>query len=207
MNDLRPLAAGVRLTGDLRADMIAFLNGRGFSKTVEHCLNVAEQAGQLAIQFGVDRSSAQTAGWLHDVSAVIADACRVDVAQQWGIAILNEERSAPMILHQKLSAVMAAQIFGVASQAVLDAIACHTTLRAGASVLDKVVFLADKIAWDQAGRPPYLDGVLSALEGQSLDRAVWHYLDALWQRRQTLAVIHPWFVAAYKELTDLVDKN
>jgi predicted HD superfamily hydrolase involved in NAD metabolism len=204
MSDLHSLAARIRLTGDVRADMIAFLDGLGFPKTTEHCLNVAEQAEQLAIQFDVDPPPARVAGWLHDVSAVIPDACRVNAARQWNLEVLDEEAAVPMILHQKLSAAMAERFFQIGDQGVLEAIACHTTLRASASALDKVVFLADKIAWDQAGRPPYLDDVLDALEQQSLDRAVWHYLDALWQRRETLAVVHPSFVDAYRQLTHLV---
>jgi hypothetical protein len=50
--------------------------------------------------------------------------------------------------------------------------------------------------------------VLSAIElEQSLDRAVWHYLDYLWQQRHALAVVHPWFVDAYRQLTHLIDET
>jgi HD superfamily phosphohydrolase YqeK len=108
----------------------------------------------------------------------------------------------PMILHQKLSVVIASDIFGVTDEAVLSAIGCHTTLKANASPLDKVVFIADKIAWDQPYTAPFLEGVLASLE-QSLDQAVLHYLHYLWQQRDTIPVIHPWFVAAYEQLKGL----
>ncbi|EJW16375.1 hydrolase (HAD superfamily) [Paenibacillus alvei DSM 29] len=61
-----------------------------------------------------------------------------------------------MIIHQKLSKVMARDIFGITDNEVLDAVGCHTTLRANATQLDLVLFVADKIAWDQQGTPPYL---------------------------------------------------
>jgi HD superfamily phosphohydrolase YqeK len=99
--------------------------------------------------------------------------------------------------------VIARDVFAVRDSAVLSAIECHTTLKSGASVLDKVVFLADKIAWDQPGTPPYIVQLTQALD-RSLDKAVWVYLDHLWQRRATLQAIHPWFVRAYRELSDLV---
>lgn len=213
MDDLSALVAKVRLrgdvhlTGDVRADMLAFLDHHGLAKTAAHCLNVAAEAGRLSAAFAIDQQPARVAGWLHDISAVIPNTHRADVAQQWGIEPLAEEIAAPMLLHQKLSAAIAERVFGIANQGVLDAIACHTTLRAGASALDKVVFLADKIAWDQEGKPPYLDAVVGALKQQSLDRAVWSYLDYLWQRRQMLAAVHPCFVAAYKELTALVNSD
>lgn len=72
-------------------------------------------------------------------------------------------------------------------------------MKAGDSRLDKVVFLADKMAWDQAGRPPYLDEVGAAL-AQSLDRAVGIYLNYLWDRRKQLQVVHPWLIEARQEL-------
>jgi predicted HD superfamily hydrolase involved in NAD metabolism len=205
MTDLPTLAASVRLTGDLRADMITFLDRHRCAHTAEHCLSVAVEAGRLATLFDADQRAAESAGWLHDISAIIPNSDRVDTALQWGIDVLDEEMAAPMILHQKLSAVIAQRVFQICDRAVLEAITCHTTLRAGASVLDKVVFLADKIAWDQAGKPPYLASILDAIEHRSLDRAVWVYLDHLWQQRQTLAVVHPWFVEAYQQLARQMD--
>ena len=104
-----------------------------------------------------------------------------------------------MILHQKLSAILAHELFGVDDLAVLSAIGCHTTLRADATPLDKVVFLADKIAWDQSGSPPYRDALLDALT-HSLDAGACVYLQHLWAQRATLPVVHPWFENAYRQL-------
>jgi HD superfamily phosphohydrolase YqeK len=104
-----------------------------------------------------------------------------------------------MILHQKLSAVLARQIFGVEDEAVLKAVECHTTLRAGATPLDKVVFIADKVAWDQSGVPPYQAALLEAMT-HSLDAAALCYLSYLWERRSTLLVVHPWMAEAYADL-------
>ena len=193
------LVTGVQLTGDIGPDVTAFLLHHGRPETAEHCKNVAAEAKRLAAQFGADERLAQTAGWLHDVSAVIPNEQRVQIAHQLELEVLPEEAAVPMILHQKLSAVMAHQIFGIMDKAALGAIECHTTLKANAPLLDKVVFLADKIAWDQSYTAPFLEGVLAALE-QSLDRAVLHYLHYLWQQRDTMQVVHPWFVDAYKEL-------
>ena len=86
--------------------------------------------------------------------------------------------------------------------AILSAIGCHTTLRKDATLLDKVVFVADKIAWDQPGTPPYLDAIQAALN-DSIDRAAFVYLDYLWQMRDTLRVIHPWLREAYEQLSAL----
>ena len=196
---LRQLVADVQLTGDIGSDVTAFLLHHGRPETAEHCKNVAAEAKRLAVQFGADEMLAQTAAWLHDVSTVIPNEQRVHAAQQLGLEVLPEEAAAPMILHQKLSTVMARQIFGIMDKTALSAIECHTTLKAAASLLDKVVFLADKIAWDQSYTAPFLEGILAALE-QSLDQAVLHYLHYLWQQRDTIPVIHPWFADAYAQV-------
>jgi predicted HD superfamily hydrolase involved in NAD metabolism len=165
---------------------------------MEHSQHVAAEAGQLAERFGADPRRAQVAGWLHDVSAVLPVERRVLYAGHLGLEILPEEEAAPMLLHQKLSAVMARQIFGIEDASILDAIRCHTTLRAHAGLLEKVLFCADKIAWDQAGTPPYLSEITQALHC-SLDAAILCYLEYLWQQREALAAVHPWLVDAYLE--------
>ena len=198
---LAQLATGIQWTGDVCSDVTAFLVHHDRPKTAAHCRNVAAEAKRLAARFGADELEAETAGWLHDVSAVFPTPQRVQVARQLGVKILPEEGAVPMILHQKLSAVIAREIFDVTNTAVLSAIGCHSTLKADASLLDKIVFIADKIAWDQSHTAPFLEDVLAHLE-QSLDQAVLHYLDYLWRRRDTVPVAHPWFVDAYEQLRE-----
>jgi len=194
-----------QLTGDLQVDVTRFLTDHGSLATVEHSRNVAATAGRLARCFGVCLPVAETAGWLHDVSAVIPMAERLTAARRWDVELLPEEVSVPMIVHQKLSAWIAEHGFGVTDAQVLSAVRCHTTLRRDAGVLDKIIFVADKIAWDQPGTPPYLAALEEALAKSgdvpaSLDAGVCVYLDNLWQQRERLAVVHPWFEAAYRQL-------
>ena len=188
-----------RPTGDISRDVPNFLALFGYHKTAEHCAFVAAKSKELALNLGVDPIQAEQAGYLHDISAVIPNQEKIEYAHTHQVDVLEQESQAPMIIHQKLSVVMAREIFGVTDLEVLSAIGCHTTLKANASSLDKVVFLADKIAWDQAGRPPYINEVNNALE-ESLDAAVLAYLDYLWDRRDQILIIHPWFIEAREEL-------
>ncbi len=189
------LSAGILLTGDTTRDVVAFLKYHDCSQTAIHSAAVAAEAQRIAATVGVEPMRAAQAGWLHDVSAVIPAVERVTAAETLNIPVLAEERALPMILHQKLSVVVARDLFGVTDADVLSAIGCHTTLKAGASTLDKVLFVADKLAWDQPGEPPYRDALQAALV-RSLDAAVCVYLHYLWERRASLAVVHPWLAAA-----------
>ena len=202
---LTDLVRDVVFTGDLAQDVVRFLGDHGYPKTVTHCAAVADEAVRIATLVGADAALAEQAAWLHDVSAVFPAATRAHVAETLGVEVLLEEAALPMILHQKLSAVLAREVFSVTNAAVLSAVGCHTTLKARASTLDEVIFVADKLAWDQPGVPPYRDGLVQALD-RSLDDAACHYLRYLWERRASLAVIHPWFVAACADLCGCAGK-
>jgi len=202
----RYLESGTALTGDLPRDVVAYLGAHGCPRTAAHSAAVAAEARRLALSFGVEAPAAEAAGWLHDVSAVIPVAERLPAARAWRVPVLPEERAAPMLLHQKLSAVLARRLFGVADAAMLQAIGCHTTLRSGATMLDQVLFVADKVAWDQPGEPPYLAAVRAGLE-RSLAAAARAYLRYLWEQRDTLPAVHPWMAEAYRALSAAEDRR
>lgn len=195
---LAALTDGWAATGDVRRAAPAFLTHHGLPHTAAHVAAVAAEARRLALRFGLDADAAEMAGWLHDISAPIPNSERVAAAYAFGVDVLPEEIALPMIVHQRLSAMLARDLFGVRDAATCAAIGCHTTLKPGATPLDTAVFVADKIAWDQPGVPPYLPALTAALDA-SLDAASFVYLDYLWQRRQSLGVVHPWFRAAHAE--------
>lgn len=58
---------------------------------------------------------------------------------------------------------------------VKNLLECHTTLRPYASKQDMALFIADKIAWDQPGVPPFDAAVRAALE-HSLEDACLEYM-------------------------------
>jgi predicted HD superfamily hydrolase involved in NAD metabolism len=194
------LCDGVVLTGRVAEDVPAFLRYHGCPKTARHCAQVAAEARRVAEIVGENATQAEMAGWLHDCSALFPAPDRVHIARQWNIPLLPEEERLPMIIHQKLSRILAAEVFGVDDVLVLDAVECHTTLKANPTRLDKVLFVADKLAWDQDGIAPYYHKLVTALE-QSLDHAVFVYLKYLWDRRRTLKVFHPWAREAYLQMS------
>lgn len=101
---------------------------------------------------------------------------------------------------------MAEDLFKITEPEILSAVGCHTTLRSKASLLDKVLFVADKLEWDQTGIPPYLEEVTDQLQ-ISLDHAAFEYIQYLWNRRELLKVVHPWLRDAYDELRDSLSHN
>lgn len=195
-DEMKSTLFNVALTGELVQDVqkICDLNQVSHAYLWNHLSSVAEAARDLAQNYQVDPEIAYTAGLLHDIGGLVPDAQKVALAESLGMICLPEEKQVPMLLHSKLSVYFAADLFGKTSPACLNAILYHTTLHANATDLEKVVFLADKIKWDGDGRPPYLTGLLSALD-QSLDTGTKFFIDVLYH--SDLKVLHPWLSEAY----------
>jgi HD superfamily phosphohydrolase YqeK len=115
--------------------------------------------------------------------------------------VLPEEEVFPLIIHQKISKVMAHGLFDIEEIQILNAIGCHTTLKENATPLDLVVFVADKTEWDQSGTPPYIQHLKQQLK-KSLEHGAFAYIGYLWEQRSNLKVVHPWLADAYHELND-----
>lgn len=164
-----------------------------------HSVRVANRAKELARTYNSEPEAAYQAGILHDISGVIPNHQRIKFAAANGIPVLPEEYHFPMIIHQKISKCIANEVFMVTDANVLSAIECHTTLKSGASKLDCLLFVADKLEWDQKGIPPYKQSVISSLD-QSIEKAAYAYIHYLMQHKDKLKVVHPWLIAAYKEL-------
>ncbi|MGG0256979.1 bis(5'-nucleosyl)-tetraphosphatase (symmetrical) YqeK [Bacillus toyonensis] len=191
-------------TGKIEHSIKEFLLKYDKEFTYHHSIRVANEARKIAIMFHENEEKAEIAGYLHDISAIFPNEDRIKVAEAVGIEILQEERKFPMIIHQKLSRVIAREIFKVEDEEILDAICCHTTLRKHATKMDLVLFVADKIEWDQNGTSSYLVDIKNGLE-KSLEHAVFVYISYLWERKDTLKVIHPWLEEAYWYLKELVE--
>lgn len=188
-----------QFSGDIKKDSQNLLIKYQQFVTAEHSLRVAEKAKNLAIKYGIDKSSAEIAGLLHDISGIYPNDTRLQVAQALGLNIFEEERVLPLILHQRISRVMAEELFNIHNDEILSAIGCHTTLKAKASKLDMVLFVADKIEWDKEGIPPYLSEIEKGLS-VSLECGAFSYINYILDDSKSLKVIHPWLIEAYKFL-------
>lgn len=192
------------VTGDIEKDVRSFLEIHKYPQIAEHSIKVGYEAKRLARKFELDEDAAAISGFLHDISVVFPNNERLKVAKELGIDVLIEEESFPLIIHQKISKVIAKEIFGICDNIILNAIGCHTTLKANSSPLDRLIFVADKIQWDQNGTPPYVEELRDQLK-ISLEHGAFFYISYLWKRRNTLKVLHPWLVDAYHDLNNRIN--
>lgn len=114
-----------------------------------HSLNVAEESKKLACLYGADAEKAYTAGLLHDIMKNTPDEELLKFFRENAIILTNTERASRKTWHAMAGAVFCERNLHVTDKEILSAIRWHTTARAGMTLLDKVVFIADFISADR----------------------------------------------------------
>jgi len=200
---LKPYLLNVELSNDLRKDIHSFFEAHHDQETLEHTLTVAAEAKRVAGLFGADPQKAEKAGLLHDISNVVPVSKMLDLAKALSIEIMDEEYKYDRIIHQKLSKAMAKEIFHINDQEILSAIECHTTLKPQSSLLDKVLFISDKISWNLPGEHSYLQEIRDKVNKYKLNDGILIYLEQVWEERSKLKLVHPWLIEAREELIEM----
>ena len=193
--------AGLVSTGAPSADVSDFLERAGRADTLVHCRAVATQAQGLAERFGVSRERANLAALSHDLAAVVPLESAVDVAESLGLIPDPIERVAPVLLHGPIAAAVLGETLGIVDREILDAVRYHTTSRPVAGVLERLIFVADKIALDPTAPVRDFVPAVRAAARESLELAGFVYLDwGLIHGPQLGWTLHPNTSAAYTEL-------
>ncbi len=166
--------------------------------TLKHVENVAETAVELAKVYNLNVEKVELAALLHDISAIMSPNAMYEFAKIRGFEIEAAEEKYHFLLHQRISRVIAQEEYSINDIEILDAIECHTTLKKNASMYDKIIFIADKISWDQEGVPPYYDLIQSKVM-DSLDEACYEFIKYQFDNN-LLLMPHQWLIEAFEEL-------
>ncbi|HXO17209.1 MAG TPA: bis(5'-nucleosyl)-tetraphosphatase (symmetrical) YqeK [Candidatus Dormibacteraeota bacterium] len=110
-----------------------------------HSVRVARCAEELARRHGADTRKARIAGLLHDLARLYSPERLIAECEARGIEIEAAAREHPTLLHARLGAALARELFGIEDAEVLSAIEKHTTAAGEMSRLDCIVYLADSL--------------------------------------------------------------
>ncbi len=195
-------------TGQPVTDVRRFLRAAGRADTLRHVSRVAAAGRKLARRFGVPLAQSDVACVAHDVAAVVPLRAIVACAEQWGAPLSAADRAIPQVVHGPLAAAVLQARLGVNDADVLNAVRYHTTLRAGASPLEQLVFIADKIEYDPTARDvSFHPALMEAVRAKaSLPALCLVYLD--WAVRAGPGLgwrLHPHLLAAYAELAPALE--
>ncbi len=108
-----------------------------------HSLNVADEARRLAQLYGADADKAYFAGLIHDAMKDTPRESALEYIKNYGIKMSELELESQKLWHAILGADYAARFIGVADADIINAVRYHTTARAGMSLLEQIIYLAD----------------------------------------------------------------
>ncbi len=111
---------------------------------LDHVRGCEDTASALALRWGADPEDAREAAILHDLTKKYDIAGQLKLCENYGIIADTQERSDGRLLHAITSAAMAGDLFGCPDE-IVSAIRWHTTGKAGMTLLEKIVCLADFI--------------------------------------------------------------
>ena len=125
------------------------LKGRLSEKRFYHSCMVSKEAVRLAEKYGGDVQKAEFAGLVHDIEKDTPKDVQLQTIEKYSIILDDVEKSAPKLLHALSGAAVLKNEYNVTDTDVLNAVRYHTTARAGMSLLEKIIYLADYISADR----------------------------------------------------------
>ena len=152
---------------------IDLLRDRLKDKRFVHSMNVADASVILAKRFGADEEKAYVAGLLHDITKNETDENQLQMMESGGIILSKTQRHNPKLWHAISGMLYLRDVLGITDEEILGAVRWHTTGKAGMTLLEKVVFIADYISAERDY--PDVD-VMRRLAADSLDAAALYAL-------------------------------
>jgi len=110
-----------------------------------HSVGAEEKARELALRFGADEEKAALAALIHDNAKCIKYKELVKIVNNNKFPIPQDIIDNHKILHAYAGAYLAKKELGIEDEDILNAIMYHTTGRVGMSLLEKIVYLSDKL--------------------------------------------------------------
>ena len=182
----------IEKTGDFTNDACELLEINNKNHTKKHVLEVAKTSLKLADRFLLDSEICYKSALLHDISSKDM----IVIANENNMWLDISEQKYPFLLHQRISKLIAFHYFDITEKNILSSIECHTTLRSKPSKYEMILFLADKISWDQDGKPPYIDIIEDGLS-ISLENACKNYINYVYENNMLLCP-HKWMNEAHR---------
>ncbi|MBQ8370421.1 MAG: bis(5'-nucleosyl)-tetraphosphatase (symmetrical) YqeK [Clostridia bacterium] len=116
-------------------------------KRYEHTLAVAEEAARLGEIYLPEKiNNLRASALLHDITKRADFEKQLQYCEEFGIIIGSDDMLSPKVFHAVTGAAVAERDFAdIADEEILSGIRWHTTGRAGMTVFEAIIYLADYI--------------------------------------------------------------
>lgn len=126
---------------DMKIKLQQSLNEKRFL----HSIGVMDECEKLALHYEADVNKARIAGLLHDCAKNISQSEENTLLNKYEIKLDDIQKQSHALVHGILGMYVAREKYNINDEEILDAIYWHTTGRAGMTLLEKIVFIADYI--------------------------------------------------------------
>jgi len=164
-----------------------------------HSLNVAESAAMLALMYGGDEEKAYFAGLVHDIMKNATKEEQLQIMEKGDIILSRTEKNNPKLWHAMAGEAYLRTVLGITDKEILSAVRYHTTGKAGMSLLDKIIYIADYISAER--NYPDVNVMRELALTKGLDEAALYALKySFTSLSKEERLIHPDSVDYYNEL-------
>jgi predicted HD superfamily hydrolase involved in NAD metabolism len=112
-------------------------------KRFQHTLGVEQRAIEIGKHFSENPENLRAAALLHDCAKSMNQEEQISYAKEHSIPLSEHDLKAKGIIHAKIGAFIARKNFHISAPEILDAIAFHSTGRAGMTRFEKIIFASD----------------------------------------------------------------
>lgn len=164
-----------------------------------HSLGVADSARDLAKIYGADEDKAYFAGLLHDIAKNTPKDEQLELMEKGGINLTDVEKNNPALWHAMAGECYLRLEMGITDSEILGSVRYHTTGKAGMTLLEKIIYVADYISAER--NYPDVDVMRDLSLNHSLEKASLYSLIYTFNKMTKLqGIIHPDSVEYYNEL-------
>lgn len=175
-------------------------------KRYEHSIGAMEKAIELAEVFGEDKEKAAYTALTHDIAKEMSIEEMQDYALKNEIELTKEDKLITRTLHGIIGADIVKKKYRFTKE-MQDAIYYHTTGRENMTLLDKIVFLADKSEKGREGEDA--ENLRNVIETEGLNKAILWDIDYYTIPRMIAKqkMLHPNSIYARNDLIRITKEN
>ena len=169
-------------------------------KRYEHSLGAMEKAIELAEVFGEDKEKAAYTALIHDIAKEMSIEEMLEYALRNNIILTKEDKLITSMLHGIIGADIAKQKYGFTKE-MQDAIYYHTTGRENMTLLDKIVYVADK-SEEKTRNSEHANKLREITKNKGIDEAILFVIEdwTLPKAIKDKKLIHPNSICARNDL-------
>lgn len=188
---------------DIKYELKNMLSERRY----EHSLGVMEKAIELAKIYNVNTEKAAYSGLVHDIAKEMTIKQYYKYCKENKIYLTKDDRKSPSVIHGIVGADIVKRRYGFTKD-MCDAIYYHTTGKARMTLLDKIVFVADK-SEERTRIGEQADKLRKITKEEGLDAAIlfifdeWSLPKAINQKR----IIHPNTIFARNYILENINRK